>query len=171
MLPWRLNVAPCCDVIMMSCHAGWAGLLQPPHQPLQGVSGEKVSPPAGSCCVCVCLHDCPIIERPSPRQRWKHHPSIRPLFEGGKRIAYGARALNEGGVQVRALESESSLPCWWHSSRLPSLPLSLPPSVHPQACLPWGLSGRLQPRLPQRAQDQGHPQRHEDGHAGCRECL
>lgn len=33
-------------------------------------------------------------------QRWKHHPSIRPLFEGGKRIGYGARALNEGGIQV-----------------------------------------------------------------------
>ncbi len=33
-------------------------------------------------------------------QRWKLHPSIRPLFEGGKRIAYGARAVNEGGIQV-----------------------------------------------------------------------
>ncbi len=32
-------------------------------------------------------------------QRFKTHPSVRPLFEGGKRIAYGARALNEGGVQ------------------------------------------------------------------------
>ncbi|XP_019625314.1 PREDICTED: electron transfer flavoprotein-ubiquinone oxidoreductase, mitochondrial-like isoform X1 [Branchiostoma belcheri] len=32
-------------------------------------------------------------------QRWKHHPAIRPTFEGGKRIAYGARALNEGGFQ------------------------------------------------------------------------
>ncbi len=34
-------------------------------------------------------------------QRWKHHPSIAPTFEGGKRIAYGARALNEGGYQVK----------------------------------------------------------------------
>ena len=33
-------------------------------------------------------------------QRFKTHPNIRPLFEGGKRIAYGARALNEGGVQA-----------------------------------------------------------------------
>lgn len=33
-------------------------------------------------------------------QRWKHHPSIQPTLEGGKRIAYGARALNEGGFQV-----------------------------------------------------------------------
>jgi electron-transferring-flavoprotein dehydrogenase len=32
-------------------------------------------------------------------QRFKTHPEIRPMFEGGTRIAYGARALNEGGVQ------------------------------------------------------------------------
>jgi electron-transferring-flavoprotein dehydrogenase len=32
-------------------------------------------------------------------QRFKQHPSIRPLLEGGKRIAYGARALTEGGWQ------------------------------------------------------------------------
>jgi electron-transferring-flavoprotein dehydrogenase len=32
-------------------------------------------------------------------QRFKTHPAIRPLFEGGKRIAYGARALVEGGFQ------------------------------------------------------------------------
>ncbi len=32
-------------------------------------------------------------------QRWKTHPLIRPVFEGGKRIAYGARALTEGGWQ------------------------------------------------------------------------
>lgn len=32
-------------------------------------------------------------------QRFKTHPSIRPTFEGGRRIAYGARALNEGGLQ------------------------------------------------------------------------
>ena len=32
-------------------------------------------------------------------QRFKHHPAIRPTFEGGRRIAYGARALNEGGFQ------------------------------------------------------------------------
>ncbi|MCH8110365.1 MAG: electron transfer flavoprotein-ubiquinone oxidoreductase [Proteobacteria bacterium] len=32
-------------------------------------------------------------------QRFKTHPAIRPLFEGGKRIAYGARALIEGGLQ------------------------------------------------------------------------
>jgi electron-transferring-flavoprotein dehydrogenase len=32
-------------------------------------------------------------------QRFKTHPAIRPVFEGGKRVAYGARALNEGGFQ------------------------------------------------------------------------
>ncbi|KAF6216735.1 hypothetical protein GE061_001083 [Apolygus lucorum] len=32
-------------------------------------------------------------------QRLKHHPSIKKTLEGGKRIAYGARALNEGGFQ------------------------------------------------------------------------
>ncbi len=32
-------------------------------------------------------------------QRFKSHPAVRPLFEDGKRIAYGARALNEGGFQ------------------------------------------------------------------------
>lgn len=32
-------------------------------------------------------------------QRWKTHPAIRPTFEGGERISYGARALNEGGFQ------------------------------------------------------------------------
>uniref|UniRef100_A0A671VN01 Electron transfer flavoprotein-ubiquinone oxidoreductase n=1 Tax=Sparus aurata TaxID=8175 RepID=A0A671VN01_SPAAU len=32
-------------------------------------------------------------------QRWKHHPSVAPTLEGGTRIAYGARALNEGGLQ------------------------------------------------------------------------
>ena len=32
-------------------------------------------------------------------QRFKTHPAIRSFFEGGRRIAYGARALNEGGFQ------------------------------------------------------------------------
>ncbi|GAB2910955.1 electron transfer flavoprotein-ubiquinone oxidoreductase [Paralcaligenes ginsengisoli] len=31
-------------------------------------------------------------------QRYKTHPAIRPIFEGGKRIAYGARALTAGGL-------------------------------------------------------------------------
>jgi len=32
-------------------------------------------------------------------QRFKTHPDIRGHFEGGRRISYGARALNEGGLQ------------------------------------------------------------------------
>jgi electron-transferring-flavoprotein dehydrogenase len=32
-------------------------------------------------------------------QRFKQHPVIRPMLEGGRRIAYGARAITEGGFQ------------------------------------------------------------------------
>jgi len=32
-------------------------------------------------------------------QRWKTHPEIKAILEGGKRVAYGARAINEGGWQ------------------------------------------------------------------------
>ena len=32
-------------------------------------------------------------------QRFKTHPTMRRHFEGGRRISYGARALNEGGLQ------------------------------------------------------------------------
>ncbi|RZC40532.1 electron transfer flavoprotein-ubiquinone oxidoreductase, mitochondrial [Asbolus verrucosus] len=32
-------------------------------------------------------------------QKFKYHPSVKHYFEGGNRIAYGARALNEGGFQ------------------------------------------------------------------------
>ena len=32
-------------------------------------------------------------------QRWKQHPAIREILEGGKRVSYGARAINEGGWQ------------------------------------------------------------------------
>ena len=32
-------------------------------------------------------------------QRWKHHPRIRPVLEGGERVSYGARAVNKGGLQ------------------------------------------------------------------------
>ena len=32
-------------------------------------------------------------------QRWKTHPAIRSHIEGGKRIGYGARAINNGGLQ------------------------------------------------------------------------
>lgn len=32
-------------------------------------------------------------------QRFKTHPTIQPVFEGGKRLSYGARAITEGGFQ------------------------------------------------------------------------
>ncbi|MEP1931707.1 MAG: electron transfer flavoprotein-ubiquinone oxidoreductase [Roseibium sp.] len=32
-------------------------------------------------------------------QRFKTHPAIRDVFDGGKRISYGARAITEGGYQ------------------------------------------------------------------------
>jgi electron-transferring-flavoprotein dehydrogenase len=32
-------------------------------------------------------------------QRFKHHPVVAELLEGGKRVAYGARAITEGGYQ------------------------------------------------------------------------
>ncbi|HEY1095643.1 MAG TPA: electron transfer flavoprotein-ubiquinone oxidoreductase [Alphaproteobacteria bacterium] len=32
-------------------------------------------------------------------QRWKTHPAIADILKGGKRIAYGARAIVEGGLQ------------------------------------------------------------------------
>jgi len=32
-------------------------------------------------------------------QRFKHHPKIAALLEGGKRVAYGARAVTKGGFQ------------------------------------------------------------------------
>ena len=32
-------------------------------------------------------------------QRFKHHESVSPFLKGGKRVAYGARAITEGGFQ------------------------------------------------------------------------
>jgi electron-transferring-flavoprotein dehydrogenase len=32
-------------------------------------------------------------------QRFKHHPMVAELLKGGKRVAYGARAISEGGWQ------------------------------------------------------------------------
>jgi electron-transferring-flavoprotein dehydrogenase len=33
-------------------------------------------------------------------QRYKTHPAIRPFLEGGKRVAYGARAITAGGINA-----------------------------------------------------------------------
>lgn len=32
-------------------------------------------------------------------QRWKQHPSVRDVFEGGECLSYGARTISEGGLQ------------------------------------------------------------------------
>jgi len=32
-------------------------------------------------------------------QRWKTHPAIKTILEGGRRVSYGARAINDGGWQ------------------------------------------------------------------------
>ncbi|HHL43710.1 MAG TPA: electron transfer flavoprotein-ubiquinone oxidoreductase, partial [Hellea balneolensis] len=32
-------------------------------------------------------------------QRWKHHPKIASVLEGGKRVSYGARVVTKGGFQ------------------------------------------------------------------------
>ncbi|MEY8099987.1 NAD(P)/FAD-dependent oxidoreductase, partial [Falsihalocynthiibacter sp. S25ZX9] len=32
-------------------------------------------------------------------QRFKHHPEIAKLLKGGRRVAYGARVISEGGYQ------------------------------------------------------------------------
>jgi electron-transferring-flavoprotein dehydrogenase len=45
-------------------------------------------------------------------QRWKQHPDIRAFLEGGKRVSYGARVINEGGWQsVPRLAFPGA--CWW----------------------------------------------------------
>jgi len=33
-------------------------------------------------------------------QKWKTHPDIKDLLEGGKRVAYGARVVTKGGIQA-----------------------------------------------------------------------
>ena len=68
-------------------------------------------------------------------QRFKTHPAIRTFFEGGKRIAYGARAINEGGFQ----------------------------SI-PRLTFPGGMLIGCAARLRQRAEDQGQPHGHEEWH-------
>jgi electron-transferring-flavoprotein dehydrogenase len=66
-------------------------------------------------------------------QRWKQHPEIRKYLEGGKRVSYGARAINEGG---------------WQSM--------------PEARIPRRRADRLLGGLRQRAAHQGYTHRDED---------
>ncbi len=79
-------------------------------------------------------------------QRFKTHPLVRDTFAGGKRLAYGARALDRRRLSVGA-----------------------------QARLSRRRADRLRCRLHERAAHQGQPQRHAVRHAGgrgggCRAC-
>ncbi len=63
-------------------------------------------------------------------QRYKTHPAIRPTFEGGKRIAYGARSLTAGGLVVtcrsfvsRAASWSAAKPAVLNASRIKGQPL------------------------------------------------
>ena len=69
-------------------------------------------------------------------QRFKTHDAIRGTFEGGRRIAYGARAITEGG---------------WQSV--------------PKLVFPGRRADRLRGGLRQRAAHQGQPQRDALRHA------
>jgi electron-transferring-flavoprotein dehydrogenase len=42
----------------------------------------------------------PYIDPYKEFQRWKEHPAIKKHFEGGTCISYGARVLNEGGLNA-----------------------------------------------------------------------
>ena len=42
----------------------------------------------------------PFLSPYSEFQRWKHHPAVRKHIEGGECIQYGARVINEGGLQA-----------------------------------------------------------------------
>ncbi|MCJ7422351.1 electron transfer flavoprotein-ubiquinone oxidoreductase [Sphingomicrobium astaxanthinifaciens] len=45
-------------------------------------------------------YDNPYLSPFEEMQRWKTHPDIRAEIEGGTRVSYGARAINEGGWQA-----------------------------------------------------------------------
>ena len=49
--------------------------------------------------VCTLDYENPHLSPYDEMQRFKTHPAIKPMLEGGRRVAYGARAINEGGLQ------------------------------------------------------------------------
>jgi electron-transferring-flavoprotein dehydrogenase len=53
-------------------------------------------------------------------QRWKQHPSIRAFLEGGRRVSYGARVINEGAGKVCPV---LLFPAgrWWDARRVSSM--------------------------------------------------
>lgn len=57
-------------------------------------------------------------------QRFKTHPKVRDVFEGGRRVSYGARALNEGGFQsIPKLTFPGDV--WWAAPLASSMCLRL----------------------------------------------
>jgi hypothetical protein len=70
-------------------------------------------------------------------QRWKTHPAIKAHLEGGKRLSYGARAINNGTPQALA---QNRVPRW--------------------------CTGGLRSRLPERRTHQRHTHGHQERHAG-----
>ena len=80
-------------------------------------------------------YDNPYLSPYGEFQRFKTHPAIRDTFEGGKRIAYGARALTRGRL-----------------------------AIDPAAGLSRRRARRLCGRLHERAPHQGLAQRHAVGH-------
>jgi len=44
-------------------------------------------------------YDNPYLSPFEEMQRFKGHPAVRAILEGGRRVSYGARAINEGGLQ------------------------------------------------------------------------
>ena len=70
-------------------------------------------------------------------QRWKQHPRIREYLVGGNRLAYGARAVNKGGLQ------------------------SLPKLVFPRRH-----AGGLRCRVSERCENQGRSRGDQEWHAG-----
>ena len=86
-------------------------------------------------------------------QRWKNHPAIRPTFEGGTCISYGARCINEGGWQAvpKLTFPGASLLC---PCRLCALDDRQLPCRR--------RAGWLQRWVSECAQDQGHAHRHEN---------
>jgi electron-transferring-flavoprotein dehydrogenase len=81
-------------------------------------------------------------------QRWKTHPNVRYYFENdkgevtAKRLSYGARAINAGGIN------------WPAQDRVPGR-----------------RAGGLRRGLPECQPHQGQPRRHQDRHAGRRSRL
>jgi hypothetical protein len=98
-------------------------------------------------------------------QRWKKHPYISKHLEGGTCISYGARALNEGGLQVYAYAQVKQVIAL--SKRLTKRLTFLAPG-HPEADISGRRSCRLLSGLRQCAQSQGLAHGHEKRHVGKR---